>query len=136
VAGATSGLATTVGRQHRARHLAAWRFQALTLALGLAFLPLALLAHELPYFPFDPPISRALQALQAPWLSQLLSAVGWIGFPPQSNIIFGSIILILFLARQRLEALGLLVAAGGSAVLWFQVAPLVARPRPALTWSM
>ena len=57
-------------------------------------------------------------------------AVAWIGFPPQSNVIFGAVVLALFLVGLRLEAVMTLFAAVGSAGLWFLLAPIVDRPRP------
>ena len=115
---------------HRIRHVRAWRFQVGLCLATLLFGVLALLAWTFAYFPLDLELTRAIQQVEAPWLDLLFSAVTWIGFPPQSNVVFGAVIAVLFLARLRLEALLTLFAAAGSAGLWFAIAPLVQRPRP------
>jgi undecaprenyl-diphosphatase len=81
-------------------------------------------------FPLDLPITRAIQSVENPWVTAVLQGVAWIGFPPQSNIIFGCVILALFLVGLRIEAVMTLFAAAGSAGLWFGLAPLIDRPRP------
>lgn len=106
---------------------------ALQLYLALAaaaFGVLALLAWSIPYFPADVTIERAVQAEHPGWLETLASAVSWVGFPPQSTIIFGIIIAAIFVSGRRREAGLALFAAAGSAALWFLIAPLVHRPRP------
>jgi undecaprenyl-diphosphatase len=119
---------------HRQRHRRGYRIEivariAMVIAV-LAFAVLALLARTTPYFWFDVPIERAIQSLDWPPLRSFLLGVSWLGLPPQSNIIFGSLIVGLALIGRRWEAAGLLVAALGSIGLWYLVAPLVARPRP------
>jgi undecaprenyl-diphosphatase len=81
-------------------------------------------------FPFDVRITRAIQGFDHPWFATLLQGVAWIGFPPQSNVIFGLAIVALFQVGLRLEAAMTLFAAVGSAGLWFWLAPLIDRPRP------
>jgi undecaprenyl-diphosphatase len=81
-------------------------------------------------FPLDLPITRAIQSVEHPWITTVLQGVAWIGFPPQSNVIFGCVILALFLVGLRIEAVMTLFAAAGSAGLWFGLAPLIDRPRP------
>jgi len=115
---------------HRARHRRAWYFQVLVVAAAVAFGVLAVVAYSVPYFAFDLALTRAIQSIQAPWFGLLLDKVSWIGFPPQSNAIFGLVILALFLVGLRLEALATAFAAVGSAALWFALAPVVQRPRP------
>jgi undecaprenyl-diphosphatase len=96
----------------------------------LAFGWLTVLAYSRPYFELDVPLTRAVQLIQIPWILNLLSAMTWVGMPPQSNVIFGLVILGLFLVGLRLEALGTLLAALGSFGLWYHLAPLINRPRP------
>jgi membrane-associated phospholipid phosphatase len=115
---------------HRTSQMRSWRFEVgLLIVIGLAGL-LTWLARTIAYFPLDVELTRDLQAIQNPWLEAFLRAVAWIGFPPQSNIIFGTMILAIFLVRLWLEAVMTLFAAAGSAGLWFMLAPLVDRPRP------
>jgi undecaprenyl-diphosphatase len=116
---------------HRAGHLRAWQFQLAVLVATIVFGLLALLASTVWYFPVDLELTRALQGAAPAWVDGLLEAVSWIGNPPQSNVIFGAVIVGLFLVGLRIEALATLFAAVGSAGLWFLLAPLVNRPRPA-----
>lgn len=116
---------------HRHRHHGRARgFQVATGAAVIGFAVLTALALGAPYFTIDLTLTRAIQAFTPGWVGALATGVGWIGFPPQSNVIFGAIILGLFLAGLRWAAACTLVAAAGSAGLWFLVAPLVNRPRP------
>src|SRR5918997_6094469 len=88
----------------RARDLMAWRYQIAVLVAAVGFGALALLARTVLYFPVDLQVTRAVQGHSPRWLDWLLEAATWIGFPPQSNVIFGLVILGLFLAGRRLEA--------------------------------
>jgi membrane-associated phospholipid phosphatase len=115
---------------HRASQTRSWRFEVgLIVAIVLAGL-FAWLARTVAYFPLDVELTRAIQAIESPWLETSFHAVAWIGFPPQSNVIFGGIVLALFLVGLRLEAVMTFFAAAGSAGLWFLIVPLVDRPRP------
>ena len=115
---------------HRTSQVRSWRFEVgLLVAIGLAAL-LTWLARTVAYFPLDVELTRDLQAIESPWLETILRAVAWIGFPPQSNVIFGAVVLALFLVRLRLESVMTFFAAAGSAGLWFLLAPFVDRPRP------
>jgi undecaprenyl-diphosphatase len=115
---------------HRASQVRSWRFEVgLLVAVVLAGL-LTWLVRTVAYFPVDVELTRALQGIEHPWLAAFLQGVAWIGFPPQSNVIFGTVILAIFLIGLRLEAVMTLFAAAGSAGLWFLLAPLVDRPRP------
>ena len=128
----TMGTATNAADTlaHRARHARAWGFQVGVLLAILAFGVLTYLARVTPYFPIDLTLTRALQGAVSPGLETFFEAVGWIGFPPQSNVIFGLVIVGIFLAGRRFEALMTLFAAVGSIGLWYALAPLIDRPRP------
>jgi undecaprenyl-diphosphatase len=120
---------------HATSHERAWWRGTFALALLLgataaAFTALAVAAHHVPYFEVDLTLVRALQAWKTPTLDVLADGVTWPGFPPQSNVLFGVLIVGLIVRRHILAAIGELVAAGGSALLWFGIAPLVDRPRP------
>jgi undecaprenyl-diphosphatase len=122
--------ATAISTAHRERHLRAYRVEVVLILGLIAFAVLAFTATAVPYFAFDVPVTRALQSIQWPPFETFLSAVNWIGFPPQSNVIFGSIVVALFLVGKRWQAAGLFVAAAGSAGLWFLLTPIIDRPRP------
>lgn len=121
-----TGAAPSTSAIHRRAPL----FLAALLVLSVAFGTLAFLAYSVLYFPIDLTLAREVQSWQQPWLVALFGAVSWIGFPPQSNLEFGLIILGLALVGRRWEAAMALFAAAGSAGLWFLIAPLVQRPRP------
>ena len=97
---------------------------------GLAFVGFAVAAHGMPYFPFDPPISRAVQAVDAPWLHPLAAAASWIGFPPQVNVLVGLLVLGLWLVRRPWEAAAVALAGAGAGGLYLLVQALVGQPRP------
>src|SRR5688572_5713437 len=105
----------------RARDLIAGRYFLAVLFAAVGF---ALLARTVWYFPIDLQVTRAIQDASPAWLDVPLGAITWIGFPPQSNIIFGTIIVGLILIGRRLEALMLAFAAAGSAGLWYAINPL------------
>jgi len=115
---------------HRASLLRAWRFEVgLLVAVALAGL-LAWLARTVAYWPLDVELTRDVQSIESPWLQTFLHAIAWIGFPPQSNVIFGAVVVALFLVGLRLEAAMTFFAAAGSAGLWFWIVPIIDRPRP------
>ncbi len=103
---------------------------ALLVATGVAFVALAVAAHVTPYFEIDLQLARAVQSFRHPTLDVAAAWIDWPGFPPQSNVVFGALLVGLAIGRQLLAAICQLLAAGGSAALWFWIAPLVNRPRP------
>jgi membrane-associated phospholipid phosphatase len=103
---------------------------ALLVATAVAFAALALAAHVTPYFEVDLQLARAVQSFKHPTLDFIAAWIGWPGFPPQSNVLFGVLVLALAICRRLLAAITQVLAAGGSAVLWFGITPLVNRPRP------
>ena len=115
-------------------HVNWWRgtyvLVALLAATAIAFAALALAAHIVPYFAIDLDLTRAVQSIKNPTFDFVAHWIGWPGFPPQSNILFGALILLLAVRGHPLAGISLLLAAGGSAALWFWIAPLVDRPRP------
>ena len=131
---APSSAARTVSGSHRRDLLGWWRgtvvLAALLLGTLAAFLALAVAAHYHPYFEVDLWVTRLLQAGRSPTIDALTQALAWPGFPPQSNILFGTLVLALLLMRQWVAAGGLVLAAGGSAALWYAIAPVVDRPHP------
>jgi membrane-associated phospholipid phosphatase len=102
----------------------------LDLALIVAFGLVMSIVMSAPVLGLDIQIERAVQAFHPPWLDTLTDAISWLGFPPQSTIIDAIIVLLIFLTGRRWEAICAAFAAGGSAGLWFLIAPLVHRPRP------
>jgi len=96
----------------------------------VALLAMAIAAHNLPYFPGDVTVSHAVQASASDWLDRLTTAVSWTGFPPQSWVVFGAVVLGLAVLGYRWAALVAALAAVGSGQLYFFVQQFVGRPRP------
>ncbi|MGE3271336.1 MAG: phosphatase PAP2 family protein [Chloroflexota bacterium] len=117
-------------QQQGSSRLRSWRFLILVLVATVAAGVMAMLARAASPFPLDVSLTRELQAIQLPGLGAFFHAIAWVGFPPQSNIIWGAVILGLFLIGMRLESVMLLFAAAGSAAIWFWIVPLIGRPRP------
>lgn len=113
-----------------ARHLRSWRFQIFVLLATLAAGLLAYLGKTVGQLPLDLELTRWTQGISTPGVYEFLHAVSWIGYPPQSNYIWGTVIVLLFLIGWRMESFGFFMAAAGSAILWLIIVPLVDRPRP------
>jgi membrane-associated phospholipid phosphatase len=109
-----------------------WKLaQVIFLVVGTAVLAtMAIAAHSLAYFPGDVPISRAVQAYGSDWLDAFLSAVSWLGFPPQSNVLFGLIVIALFAGGARWAGATTVIAAITSGGAYLLIQQLVGQPRP------
>jgi undecaprenyl-diphosphatase len=114
----------------RTTRLRGWRYQIAVLAAILLAGLLTYVARTVLYFPIDVQITQFIQVAPPPAVVRFLDMVSWIGFPPQSNVIFGAIILGLFIIGRRIEAAMLLFAAVGSATLWYWMSAFIDRPRP------
>jgi len=91
---------------------------------------MAIEAHTLAYFPGDVTISHAVQAHSADWLDTVFGDVSWFGFPPQSDILFGLIVSLLFILRARWAAFTEACAAIGSGGVYLILEHVVRQPRP------
>ncbi|MCC7372666.1 MAG: phosphatase PAP2 family protein [Chloroflexi bacterium] len=127
--GALSASAYREVRRHSS-HLRSSRFLIFVMVATATAALLAYLGRTVGQLPMDLELTRWIQALSIPGLGALLQAIAWVGFPPQSNIVWGVVILGLFLLGLRLESAMLAFSAVGSAGLWFLIVPLVDRPRP------
>lgn len=87
-------------------------------------------AHNLAYFPVDVGISRYIQAFHPDWLNTVTDALSWTGFPPQSNVLFGVIVVVLFALGHRLAAAAEVLATVGSGELYLVLQQVVGQPRP------
>lgn len=119
-----------LAEQHRTRLLRSRLFLTYVLLATVAATLLAYFGATLGRLPLDLELTRFIQALANPGVHAFLQGVTWVGFPPQSNIIWGAVIVLLFVIGWRFEAFGFLMAAAGSAILWLTLAPLVDRARP------
>jgi membrane-associated phospholipid phosphatase len=100
-------------------------------ALGAVVLAaMSIFAHNLPYFPFDVTISHDVQAYHPGWLETATAALSWTGFPPQSDVLFGVIVVTLVVLGHRWAAATEAVAAIGSGGLYLLLEQFVGQPRP------
>ena len=115
---------TRPARSHRARV-----FQIYVLVASAAFVALAVVAHFVPYFRIDLAITRAIQSYHGVLFDRIMRAESWIGFTPQSYMLGVAILIVMFLAGMRPEAIAAgfagLVSMVGSGIKL-----LVYRPRP------
>ncbi|MFI5276942.1 MAG: diacylglycerol kinase family protein [Ktedonobacterales bacterium] len=134
---AAQQVAQTVSRQverrlaspeHAARRLAALRWVYLPgLALGAT---VALAARRWALLPGDREVLQAIQRTRSPLMDRLMTGVAAPGFPPLSLELLGAGALGLWLARLRLEATFLLLAAGGVTLLDVSLKDAIRRKRP------
>ena len=124
--GLVEGAPGPSGRHHS-------RVLAATVACaGLSLVALAILARRIPFFAIDLSITRHVQSEQAAWIVPLLHPLNVLGFPPLVAIVYGTIVLLLFAAGARWEAVASGFATLGAAGLNLLVKDLVARPRPSI----
>jgi membrane-associated phospholipid phosphatase len=109
-----------------------WLDRWLRLGLGAstAALLLSVAAHRVPYFPTDLLITRAVQGADLHLLAPPLAAVNTLGFPPLVGIVYGLIIVALFVRVGRWEAVSAGFATLGGAAINAIVKSLVDRARP------
>ena len=115
------------------QHVRRWRarlFQVYLVAATVAFGVLVVLASLFNYFPIDLSITRGVQTLSAAWFASLMWAVSLPGYAPQSWLLVGAVVLLLFVLGLRWEAIPALVAATGATGLGALIKLVVRRPRP------
>ena len=100
------------------------------LVFGALFVALAILVARSDVLPFDVAITRAVQGVDSPWFVAPLAFLSALGFPPLVDFVTGSIILMMYGAGFRRQAVAAAFGALGIAGLNFLVKALVARPRP------
>ncbi len=105
-------------------------FQVSLLLVTAAFAVLTFLVKTTASFPLDLQITRGLQSINIPLFWGLMTAVSWPGFGPQSTIIAGLIILLIYGFGLQWEAVMALIAAVLSTAINVLVKDLIQRPRP------
>ena len=91
---------------------------------------MAVEARSLAYFPGDVAISHVVQSSSSDWLDTALTAISWVGFPPQSDVLFGVIVVVLFVCGARWAAASEAIAALSSGGLYLLLEHFVGQPRP------
>ncbi len=113
-------------RRYRAR-LFRW-----TLVLtAIAFILVTFLVKTISSFSVDLQIAKTIQLIHFPPFSVLMNVVSWPGVWPQSTIITGLVILLIYGFSLHWEAVMALVAAVSSTAVDLLVKDLIRRPRPA-----
>jgi undecaprenyl-diphosphatase len=105
-------------------------FQGALVVVAGAFAVLTFLVKTTGSFPIDLQITRDLQLINIPLFRGLMTAVSWPGFGPQSTIITGLIVVLVYGLGLRWEAVMALIAAVSSTSINLLVKDLVQRPRP------
>jgi len=77
----------------------------------------------------DLAVTVKMQRWSLPWLTRLMEAISWPGFPPQSRVIPAAMIALLALAWLPLEAIAM-AGAWGTAIVATVVKSVMRRPRP------
>lgn len=113
------------------RRFRAVLFQVALFLVAGAFAVLTFLVKTMPSFAIDLKITRAIQLINFPSFASLMSLISWPGFSPQSIIIAGLIILVIYGYGLHWEAVMALIAAVLSMAINVFVKDLVQRPRPA-----
>lgn len=102
-------------------------YAVLTVLFGL----LAWFVHVHPILPVDVAITKEFQENQAPWLSNSMAAISYLGYAP---ILFTALIVLtaifFWLVDLRLEAILVVAVSAASELLNGGIKLLVARPRP------
>lgn len=105
-------------------------FQVALLIVAGAFGVLTFLVKTTPSFAIDLQITKAIQLINFQPFAFLMTAVSWPGFFPQSVIIAGLTILLIYGFGLHWEALMALIAAVFSTAINVLVKDLVQRARP------
>ena len=105
-------------------------FQLALLLITAAFAVLTFLVKTMPSFPIDLQITRGIQLINIPLFRELMIAVSWPGFGPQSTIIASLIVLMIYGLGLRWESVMALIAAVFSTAINVLVKDLIQRPRP------
>lgn len=113
------------------RRFRAIAFQMYVLIASGVFVALAVIAHSVSYFPVDLTVTRAIQSYHGLAFDRFLYFFSWLGFYPQVVVLGLAVILGLWLAGLRWEAISLAFT-GGSSALGALVKMVVVRPRPSI----
>jgi undecaprenyl-diphosphatase len=104
-------------------------FQVYVLVASAAFVALAIAAHYIPYFHIDLWVTRTIQSYHGAAFDTVMRFLTWLGFQSALALIGGGVLVAVFIAGLRWDAIGTLFAAGSSLV-GAAIKLLVYRPRP------
>jgi membrane-associated phospholipid phosphatase len=100
-------------------------------SLGLAaFAILAVLAHVYAYFAWDLTAAHFVQSFEAVWWARFMAFVSVVGNSWHPHALTFAVALVFFAWRRRSECFGLILSAGGGALVDRILKVIIARPRP------
>jgi undecaprenyl-diphosphatase len=106
-------------------------FQGALVMFVAAFGVLTFLVKTMPSFAIDLQITRAIQMINFPGFSLVMTWISWPGFGPQVVVIAGVMIAAIYSLGLHWEAVMALAAAVLSALINLLAKDLIQRPRPA-----
>ena len=118
--------------QPSTRRYRTFLFQVLLISAIVAFAFLTFLVETTPSFAVDLQITRAIQSIDSPYFSMLMTLISWPGFLPQSIIMTLLLALILHQYGLHWESVTSLLAALFSGAINELVKDIIQRPRPAV----
>jgi membrane-associated phospholipid phosphatase len=122
--------ARAAGAPAPVRRYRAMLFQITLVLVAGAFAVLTFLVKTMPSFAIDLQITKAIQLINFPPFALLMDLVSWPGFGPQSMIIAGLIILLIYGFGFHWEAVTALFAVMFTTAINVLVKELILRPRP------
>jgi undecaprenyl-diphosphatase len=105
-------------------------FQVALVIVAAAFAGLTFLVKTMPSFTIDLQITKSVQLINFPSFAFLMVVISWLGFVPQSIVIAGLIILLVYGFGLHWEAVMALIAVVFSTAINVLVKDLIQRPRP------
>jgi membrane-associated phospholipid phosphatase len=112
------------------RHYRALFFRSVLVLFAIGFAVLTFMVVTTPSFGIDLQITQAIQYIRFPLFAELMILVSWPGFSPQTMIITGLFILLIYGFGLHWEAVMALVASLLSTGINLLVKDLIQRPRP------
>ena len=108
----------------------AWLFRIALVLIAITFAGLTFLVETTPSFGIDLQITQAIQRINSQPFVVMMSLASWPGFSPQSMILTGLIVLLIYISGLHWEAVMTLLAAIFSIAINLLVKDLIQRPRP------
>ena len=112
-------------RRHRS-----YLFIFVLVLLAVAFGVLAFFVKTVHSFPFDLVITEGIQSITFPPFDNLMLAISWLGFFPQSVYVTMLIIIVILFFGLQWEAMAAIIAAVLATGVNVMVKDLIQRPRP------
>lgn len=114
----------------RRRQVFKLTLQIIACGLIIGFVILATLAKTHPYFVFDVVITHAIQSIKLAGFDNLMVLISQLGNPIPGTLTIIIFALLLFLAKQKKDAILLLVSTLGLTGIGLFFKTFIARPRP------